>query len=112
GPSPGYPGLGPETHEAKSVHTSKWPKVDKKLIDEKNEKLGDLAVLILSHVRKEKSDNNISLAKEIKEVIIDSKEKDLEKFFEDLKETTKAEKVEFGKDGKEVVKGVRVRIEL
>ena len=96
----------------KSVHISKWPEVNKDLIDEDNEKLGDLAILILSHVRKEKSDNNISLAKEIKEVIINSKEKGLEKFFEDLKETSKARRVDFGEGGIEVVEGVKVEIKL
>ncbi len=101
-----------DTESDKSVHISKWPEVNKDLIDKENEKLGDLAILILSHVRKEKSDNNISLAKEIKEVIIDSKEKGLENFFEDLKETSKAGRVEFGEGGMEVVKDVKIKVGL
>ena len=101
-----------ETEGDKSVHISKWPEINKDLIDEDNEKLGELVVLILSHVRKEKSNNNISLAKEIKEVIIDSKEKGLEKFFEDLKETSKAKRVGFGEGGKEVIKGIKVRVRV
>ena len=96
----------------KSVHISSWPEVNKEIIDEENEKLGDLSIEILSYVRKEKSDNNISLAKDIKEVIIDSKEKGLEDFFEDLKETTRAGKVEFGEGGKEISKDIKVKISL
>ncbi|NQV00488.1 MAG: valine--tRNA ligase [Parcubacteria group bacterium] len=101
-----------DTEDDKSVHISSWPEVEKDLIDKDNEKLGDLAVSILSHVRKEKSDNNISLAKEIKEVIIDSKEKELEKFFEDLKETTKAGKVEFGEGDKEISENLKIKVSL
>lgn len=101
-----------DTENDKSVHISKWPELNKDLIDEDNEKLGNLVIEILSHVRKEKSDNNISLAKDIKEVIIDSKEKGLKDFFEDLKETTRAGKVEFGEGGKEVVKNIKIKVKL
>jgi len=79
-----------------SIHISAWPKVDKKLVNEKQEKLGDQIVEILAEVRKTKSNTNLAMNKEIKEIIIDSKEKDLEKFFPDLANATHAEQISFG----------------
>ena len=53
-------------HEkAKSIHSSLWPKIDKKLIDKKAEKIGDIAIDIISKVRQFKSKSNRSLKAEI-----------------------------------------------
>ena len=57
---------------------------------------GDLAVAVIAAVRKFKAENNISLGQEIKELVIDTKDKKLlEPFLEDLKAVTKANSIVF-----------------
>jgi valyl-tRNA synthetase len=80
----------------KSIHLSDWPKYDKKLEDKRSEKIGDLAVEIISKVRKFKSKNNKSLKTEVN-LILNKKHKTLlNPVLEDLKSTVKAKEIKFG----------------
>lgn len=82
-----------------SIHISGWPEYDEKLIDEKAELAGDLGVDIINLVRKFKSENQLSLKEELKELILISKEKDFAEMIksieEDLKSVLKAKEIKF-----------------
>ncbi|MCH8004104.1 MAG: valine--tRNA ligase [Nanoarchaeota archaeon] len=83
-------------HEnTKSIHLTKWP--DLNLIDNKAENIGDFFVYVLQHVRRAKSEKNMSLKDPIKKVIAKSKitKADFEKIKDDLYATTKAEEIVF-----------------
>jgi len=95
-----------------SIHISSWPEIDKKLINDKQEKLGDQIVEILSLVRKTKSNANLAMNKDIKEIIIDSKEKDLEKFFPDLANATHAQQISFGTGDLKISDQLKIKIIL
>jgi valyl-tRNA synthetase len=58
----------------KSIHISKWPEFNSKLINEKAELAGDIGIDIINTVRKFKSDNQLSLKEELKELILISVE--------------------------------------
>jgi valyl-tRNA synthetase len=86
--------------ELTSIHISNWPDYDKKYLDEVNanasiESAGDLFINILQDVRRAKSEAKKSLKEPVAELIIEGKiPLDLfEKVEEDLKATTKAEKI-------------------
>ena len=97
----------------RSIHVSKWPEVDSKEVDETAEKAGDLAVDIISAVRKFKAEKNISLKTELKKLVIDTKDKKLvESVLNDIKSTTRALNIEFGKGDIEVSKDLKIRIIL
>ena len=53
-----------------SIHLSSWPIFDSNLIDAKSESAGDLAIKVLSEIRKYKSLNKLSLKAELDEVKI------------------------------------------
>src|SRR3989344_1152553 len=80
----------------KSIHLSSWPEYDKKLIDDKLEKLGDEALDVISKVRKFKAENKKSLKEHVK---ITLSNKNLEIFKEDLESVCNAEII-FGKEFK------------
>jgi valyl-tRNA synthetase len=83
----------------KSIHIADWPIFNKKLIDEKSEKTGDLAVEIISQVRKFKSEKSLSLKQDIsiiKIICTEEERKMLELIISDLKSVTRAKDVEFG----------------
>ena len=94
-----------------SIHLSSWPKVDEKLIDEDIEKAGDVAVEVIAAVRQAKNTAQKSLKEPIKKLTIETKE-NLDDFLEDLKATTKAEVIEFGKADTEVSEKLKVNIEF
>ncbi len=82
--------------EKKSIHLSNWPRINNKLIDEKVEEAGDVAVDIISVVRKFKTEKKLSIVAPIKNIVIstdkyDGYVKDLEK---DIKTITKSEKID------------------
>ncbi len=95
-----------------SIHISSWPKQENKFINKKMELLGDSIVEILSLVRKTKSNANLAMNKDIKEIIIDSKEKDLEKFFPDLASATHAEQISFGTGDQNIDDNLKIKIIL
>jgi len=82
----------------KSIHISEWPEFNSKLIDEKNEEIGDKLIEVISEVRKEKSKKSLSLKEPVKEIVLPFKESEVKNFIEDLKAVTRAEKVSFGKE--------------
>ncbi len=87
-----------------SIHNSKWPESDVKLINEGLDKLGDAVIEVITQVRKAKSEASVSLKTEVKVLKVscsDEVEEMLEKAMDDLKATTKALEVEFSK-GKEI----------
>ncbi|MCA9459568.1 MAG: class I tRNA ligase family protein [Nanoarchaeota archaeon] len=80
----------------KSIHLTKWPVVDKKLIDDEIVVLGDSFVSIVGEVRKFKSEKQVSMKAEIETLTIECSKK-LKEFIEnsilDLKAVTSAKNV-------------------
>ncbi|MBN2112467.1 valine--tRNA ligase [Candidatus Woesearchaeota archaeon] len=85
-------------HEKKkSIHLSGWPSYDENLADENAEILGKIADFTVEHVRRAKSEQNISLKEPVKRVVVEAKisEEDFEKIKEDIKGVTHAEEIVF-----------------
>jgi len=83
-------------HEkSKSIHISSWPSLD--LTNDKAEKIGDFFVYVLQHVRRAKSEKNLSLKTPVKKVIAKGKitKADFEKVKLDLIATTNAQEIVF-----------------
>ncbi|MBW2965870.1 valine--tRNA ligase [Candidatus Woesearchaeota archaeon] len=101
-----------EKEKLKSIHISDWPEYNAKLKDKKIETAGDLAIEIITAVRKTKAEKNISLGQEIKELIIETKDqKVLEPFLEDIKSTTRAKDINFeGKANIKVKENLKIGI--
>ncbi len=79
----------------KSIHTSKFPKSNKKLIDKKIESIGDLAINVISQVRQFKTKNQKSLKTEIT-LTLDKKYKSkLKDVLQDIKEVTNSRQIIF-----------------
>ena len=86
--------------KSKSIHVSSWQKFDKNLLDKDAEKTGDIAVSIISAVRKFKSEKNVSLKAPIDKLTIDCKageKKLLENALGDIRSTLFVKDIEFGK---------------
>jgi len=81
--------------KAKSIHLTRWPKIN--MIDEKAEQIGDLFVYVLQHVRRAKSEQNLSLKTPVKRILAKAKfsEKDFKTIKADLIATTYAEEIVF-----------------
>ena len=98
-----------------SIHISSWPSYDVKVINEDLEKAGDQIIQIIAAVRKIKSNNNISLGADIKSLTVECNkelQKTLEPALEDLKATTKAGTISFGKATEVVNDDIKVDVEL
>ena len=91
----------------KSIHISKWPEFNKDLIDDKAELAGDIAIDMISAVRKFKAQNNLSMKTELKSVVINCEQAEHEPLIlsvaEDLKSVTTASAITFGKHEKEMI---------
>ena len=101
--------------KVKSIHISDWPKVEKKEIDLKAEEAGEIAVEIISTVRKFKASKNLSLKVEIAELVLHSEKiKGFEKIVklveEDIKAATHAASIKFSKEVE--VTGDKLGIEI
>nr|MBI4156416.1 valine--tRNA ligase [Candidatus Woesearchaeota archaeon] len=83
--------------KTKSIHISDWPKSDKKMMDNKIEKIGDKAIEVISDVRKFKSENNKSLKAEMILTLDKKDQKDFKDLLNDLKAVTNAKEIKFGK---------------
>lgn len=84
----------------KSIHVSPWPKYEESFIDEEAEQAGDIAIDIISTIRKFKSNSNASLKAPVVKLGIACDKKTQEKIedvIKDIKETIFAEKVEYVK---------------
>jgi len=100
-------------HEkTKSIHISEWPV--EHAVPEKSLAIGEMAVAIIGAVRKYKSEQKVSLKKEIALLTIDCSQEDQAKLtdvLDDIKATTNAQKVDFGV-GKIVTDVDSVKIEV
>ncbi len=65
-----YSGYFASKEGKKSIHQSSWPQYNQDLLDETAEKAGDLAVEIISQVRKHKSEKQISLKEGLSSMLI------------------------------------------
>jgi valyl-tRNA synthetase len=95
-----------------SIHISKWPEPDVKLIDEEIERIGDLVIEIIANVRKQKSEKKLSLKTELSELIVHCPKKEqplIKKAEDDLLATTKADKLVFV-DSKEQEPYVEIKL--
>ncbi len=82
----------------KSIHITKWPEYKEELDDEKTEENIELALKVLSIIRKFKSDNKLSLKKELSEVIIDANDElveQLKQVIDEIKPAANFHKLEF-----------------
>jgi len=82
--------------KTKSIHISRWPDYDEKLMDEKTEKLGDDAVYIITKARQKKSMEGKSLKTEIILTLPKDEQKKLQPVIEDLKAVTNAREIREG----------------
>ncbi|MFH0701839.1 MAG: valine--tRNA ligase [Candidatus Woesearchaeota archaeon] len=82
-----------------SIHLSKWPELNAKLIDDTAEEIGDVGIDIINVVRKFKSENKMSMKDELQEMTIISDisdfQKKIKKIEADLKAVTKVKKLKF-----------------
>ena len=92
-----------------SVHNTLWPSAPK--TDKSAEEAGEIAVAVLSAVRKAKSEAKVSMKTPIKILIIDTKA-DIKGVLDDLKATTCAEKIELDQAKDEIAPELKVTIEL
>jgi len=85
--------------KCESVHLSKWPEFKHELVDEEIELVGDLGVDIINAVRKFKSEKQMSLKEELKELILVSEEDNFKEMVnsiaEDLKAVLKVKEIKF-----------------
>ena len=84
----------------KSIHTTSWPEVEKSYVSEDDIKLGDEFVAVVGAVRKFKSEKQVSMKTELKELVIECSEatrKFIEDSESDMKAVTGAREIKFGK---------------
>ncbi|MBN2459019.1 valine--tRNA ligase [Candidatus Woesearchaeota archaeon] len=88
----------------KSIHLSNWPEYDKKIQDDAAEKLGSLAINIISQARKHKTSKQMSLKQELARVVVELpfdisqfKEAELKAWKADLMSTIVAKELELKK---------------
>ena len=93
----------------RSIHLSPWPTTDKKLIDERAEKQGDLIAAIIAEVRREKAEKHMPLNAQVKKLTIYAGERGTAKTIvegkEDITGTCKVASIEIlpkKGEGKEV----------
>ena len=82
--------------DMKSIHISKWPKCDEVMLDVDIESSGDQAIAIIQEARKFKAQKQLSMKAELETIKVKT-DKDLSKFVDDLKATTKAKDIVFEK---------------
>ncbi len=84
----------------KSIHISSWPKMS--MIDERAERIGDVAVRIVEQARKVKSEKNVSLKTDVEriDVAADISKEDFDSILDDIKAVTRAKEISF-EHGKE-----------
>ncbi len=92
-----------------SVHASKWPEMP--AVNEKAEQAGNIAVAVLSAVRKKKSEMKTSMKTPVKRLVIETNI-DIAGILDDLKATTAAEKIEMGKGTEEITPDVKITVEF
>ena len=86
--------------EGKSIHISQWP--EPFAADDESERVGDVLVEVLGRVRKHKTENKMSLAKEVENATIKATSEQismLKKVEGDLKSTAKILEIEYQEGG-------------
>ena len=99
------------SESSKSIHLSRLPEVDKKLTDEKQAEEFEEVVEIIAAVRKYKTEQQISMKKELAKMTVESENKNLEKYFDLLKAVMNIGKVEFGEGKIEVNQNTKITID-
>jgi len=102
-----------ETDKKKSVHVSSWPVYNENFVFSDEEIAGDIAVGIVSLVRKHKSKLGVSLKTEISSIVVECKEfhrECLALVLEDIKATGRIKDVVFGKGKLDVIDGFKISI--
>lgn len=86
-----------ETQKTSSIHVTAWPEPETSLQNESANQAGDLAIQIISAVRKYKSENKLSLKEEITTLTISAKgaKELLTPLLDDLKAVCKAKEILF-----------------
>ncbi|HLE07519.1 MAG TPA: valine--tRNA ligase [archaeon] len=99
----------------KSIHISAWPEFEKKYLDEKAEKAGDLAVKIISAIRQWKQGNKLALNTELTEVSLKcnaEEKKIIQEVAPDIAATMKIKNLLFSADGKNIVDGTEIKFSV
>ena len=82
-----------------SIHQLSWPDYDEKQVDEASVKKGDLAIAVISEIRRLKSERNIPLNKPLEDASISSGNLEvletLKELVNDIKGTCKIEHIKF-----------------
>ena len=87
-----------DSEKLKSVHIASWPKVDKKLQDDKIQEQAKIILGILTKVREYKTKNSLAMNSEVAEFIVSFKqEKFIDNWLEDLQKVTGVKKFIFKK---------------
>lgn len=99
-----------ENEDSKSIHLSRLPKVDEKLVDKKQAQEFEEIVEIIAAVRKYKTKQQISMKKELAKMTVESKDKNLEKYFDLLKAVMNIGEIEFGEGKVEINDKTKISI--
>jgi len=97
-----------------SIHISLWPELEKVFIDKDAEKIGDIAVAIISTLRQYKNKNALSLNAPLEKVIIECDKKtmkNLKKSLSDIRGTMNIKQIKFGK-GEIAVEGYKIKLSV
>ena len=91
-----------DSQKIESIHLCNWPEYNKSMIDENAELSGDVAIDVISTVRKFKSDNKLSLKTPLKKLSIKCEKQEhreaLMKVIEDIKAVTHAQAIVFDQE--------------
>jgi valyl-tRNA synthetase len=98
-----------DKEKEKSIHLCSWPKETKVTADEE---AGDVIIAVLSEIRKFKAKGQMSMKAELNRITIEYKNSEkLNPFIEDLKATTHAKEISFGKGDIEINENLKIKIE-
>lgn len=110
-----YQNLFKEFEKEKSIHVSAWPEFEKKLLDEKAETAGDLAVKIISAIRQWKHGSKLALNAELAEVSLacsQEEKKIIQQVAPDIAATMKIRNLRFGSEGENVIEGNEIKFNV
>jgi valyl-tRNA synthetase len=99
-------------NKEKSVHLTKLSQPNKKLFFSQSEKNIDQIIEIIQAIRKFKSENNLALSQEISLLEIETKQKDIEKYFEMIKDVLSIKEIKINKGNIKVNKIFSIKISV
>lgn len=97
--------------DEKSIHISSLPEKKDSFVFEDTEGEIDGIVEVITAIRKYKSENDISLGKEIESISVKSQKENLEKYFPIIKDTANVESISLGQGNLEVTEEISISIE-